>query len=403
MVTACKTRLRTTPTWTRRPLLEWSAATSSGSPLKIDRERGVIEGVKVLGRVSRNSHGLREAVNGTEYTRACMEAALPLYEGCDVLVDHSGPSQKDRSSADVFGQLRNVRLAEDGIRADLHYLKSHELADRVCEDVERGLGVFGLSHDASAARERFDRGTKRLVIESLAAVRSVDLVRKPASNRNLWESEEPTVPTTLRNLLEALKLTPARDVWRRRLLEDNPPSMDASMDAPMDSPADAGSNPEDALWAGFQAAIGKILDQYKSGELDAKAAGKQVMDYLKTHDKLMGSSEPAAPAQADAPVQEDASCNTSKTDANKSEAEKENAKLRHRLAVRELCEAAGVKPDKVLLESLEAVPEATARKLIEREKARGGSPRSSSIQSGGGSGNFKPAADGSEFAKRIKG
>lgn len=392
MATATKPNRRTS-----RTLVEWSASAPAGAPLVVDRARGVIENVKVLGFKSRNNHGLQEAENGTEYTRECCERAVPLYEGADVLVDHATRRTEARGSADIFGQLRNVRLAEDGIRADLHFLKSHPLAERVCEDVERSLGVYGLSHDASAGRERFDRQNKRLVIESIAAVRSVDLVRKPATNRNLWEShEDTTMPkTTLRELLEALKTTPARRKWRNRLLEDD--TLAPSMDAPMDAPA-AGDDPDDALWSGFTAAINKLLEKYASGEMDSKAAVKAIGDYLKTHEKLSSSAEPDAPSEV-AEEEEDYGSDEKKTESVKAKAELDA--LKHKLAVRDLVEAAGIKADKALIESLEELPLASARKLVEREKARGGgSPRSSGAPNGGGSGGAVPT--GTAFGQSIR-
>jgi hypothetical protein len=183
---------------TRRTLLELVAPTTRpGARLRVDTDAGIIFGVRVLGRFSRNSHGAPGAVNGTEYTRACMESALPMYEDAPVKVGHPADRNRpgvERSPTETFGTLRNARVETDEqgepcVRADLHFYTTHPLAERVVEDVQRGLGKFGLSHNAAAARERVDRGSRRLVIESLALVRSVDLVDNPATNRNLWEAD----------------------------------------------------------------------------------------------------------------------------------------------------------------------------------------------------------------------
>jgi SOS response regulatory protein OraA/RecX len=377
-----------------RSLREWSASAPTGSPLRVDREAGVIYGVKVLGFRSRNSHGLREATAGTEYTRRCMEEALPLYEGVDVLVDHDdapgAPRKRSARAGDprLFGALREARVGDDGIRADLHFFRDHELASRVCEDVERGLGRFGLSHDASAKRERFDPASRRLVIESLAIVRSVDLVRKPASNRNLWESQD--VSTTLREQLEA-RLPKwkkgNRAKWANRLLEDD--TMAPAMDAPAET--EEGGSEEDALWSGFVQACMTILN----GDGDAAAKGKKITAYLKAHEKLTQEAEPEAPAD-DEPADPPA-------DPDKTEAVKVKA-LEHKIAVRDLADELGVKGDKVLLEAAEALALPAARKLLEREKARGGQPRSSGFTPGGGTGGAKgkAPADSKEFANSIR-
>lgn len=393
MSAALKTAPRATPTWTRRPLTE--AVQACDSPLKVDKDRRIIFGVKVLGRFSRNSHGLREAVNGTEYTPQCMREALPLYEGVEVMANHAaGPAAKARGVEDVLGVLRNARVEEDGIRADLHYLDSHRTTAAVLEDVERAIGVFGLSHDAEAGRERFDRQSRRLVIESLKSVKSVDLVRKPASNRNLWESGD---MKTVRQVIESLDLSGRWGDWRKRLLEDHVmgPAMDAA--AP-----DAGSGD---LKGALMAALTPMLDDaFESGDPAKLIAA--LKDFVKLHAKHTGKGD-AEPEEPKTEADEDGDKDDAKPDDVKTEALKdENEKLKHKLKVRQLCEEAGVaKPDKVLLESLEAVPEATARKLLEREKARGGDrPRSASIQTGGSSaaGDYKPAADAKEFGRRIK-
>lgn len=396
------------PATAARHLLERHTVGAAGSPLKVDRARGVIYGVKVLGFRSRNNHGLREATGGTEYTRDCARRALPLYEGADVLTDHDAKSQT-RGVRAVFGKLRNARLTEGGVRADLHFLKSHPLADRVCDDVEQRVGVYGLSHDATAGRERFDPASRRLVIESLSAVRSVDLVRKPATNRNLWESGD--MPQTLRDLIAGLELTPARAKVRTRLLEaDGMPEMDVPMDTP--PPADdavAGDGGEDdALWTGFAAAIQSIADSYKAGDLDAKTAGKKILSYLKAHEGLAGPDEPTEPdadegvgAVAEGCDTPDEGCDT--PDEAKTEAVKVRH-LEHKLAVRDLCEAAGVKADKVLLESLEALPLDHASKMVEREKGRAGGgdgrPRSSGVPAAGAGGRLPATAR--EFAASIR-
>lgn len=290
-----------------RRLLEQVAA--STSPLKVDEARGIIYRVKVLGRFSKNSHGMEGAENGTEYSLGAMKGELALLEGRKVKTDHppdrANPA-KERLIEATFGVLRNCVIESDesgepAIWADFHCLTSHPMYPRVLEDVKKGLGVYGLSHNAAASRERFDRATKRLVIEEIAIVRSVDLVDKPATNRNLWESERP-VQKTFRQILESFvrttKVTASkgRSAWGRRLLEDDSAAMDAPADMGEAGVEDAG-DAEDALWGGFQAAIDKILDSYKTGECDAKEAGKKIMDWIKAHEKLTGSDEPEEPVE----------------------------------------------------------------------------------------------------------
>src|SRR5436305_865617 len=80
-------------------------------PGRVDRNAGVIYGVKLLGQRSRNTHGERN-VDETRYTDAAMQSAAPLYEGLPVNFDHAPKSQRGeaRSVADRGGKVRNVKF-----------------------------------------------------------------------------------------------------------------------------------------------------------------------------------------------------------------------------------------------------------------------------------------------------
>ncbi len=151
----------------------------STSPLRVDRDAGIIYGVKVLGW---------DSDNGRRYLPEAGRAAIGLYEGAKVFLDH--PAKKDngpRSDADAFGRLHAVHWTTEGVFGDLHFYTSHPMAERVCEDAEKidSLGVFGLSHNAQGEGETVDG---IFVIHRIVEVRSVDLVSEPATVRNLKES-----------------------------------------------------------------------------------------------------------------------------------------------------------------------------------------------------------------------
>lgn len=377
-----------------RNLLEQAGiAAPSGPKLNIDEANGIIFRVKVLGRFSRNNHGLTEAENGTEYSPACMRKALADYEGkkvkCDHPEDRAQPA-KERPVAVTLGVLRNCVIESDesgepAIWADLHCLTAHPMYPRVIEDVKKGLGVYGLSHNAAAARERFDRASKRLVIEELSTVRSVDLVDKPATNRTLWESERPTMKTTLRELLESRrpKWSKPRRKWADVLLEDD--AMAPSMDAPVVTGEDTGDE-DDALWVGFKGAIDKLFDKYAAGEMDAKEVGKQVVEYLKAHCKLTSDTEPEAPAEdasesdADGEDDSDTGANDKKLNAERSESERELAALKAREKARELCESIDFAPTALQVKAIAALADPKEQRQL-AESFKGGTatrtPRSS--------------------------
>ncbi len=157
--------------------------TFSAAP-RVDREAGVIRGVKILGPSSRN---------GRVYTPRALKQAADIYEGVDVNIDHPdlGRPESERKFADGFGYLTRVVLKDDGVYGDLVYLKSHALAEQVCEAAERMPHQFGLSHNAEGIVAARDGQT---IVEEIISVRSVDIVRHPATSRGLFEAEGQAAP-----------------------------------------------------------------------------------------------------------------------------------------------------------------------------------------------------------------
>lgn len=157
-------------------LLEFVAVRGASAP-RIDRQAGLISGVKILGAESRNNR---------EYSPAALREALDrrLYEGRPVNVDHVEGQR--RSYRDRIGRLQNVALKEDGIYGDLHVNAAHPMAEQLFWDAEHAPENVGLSHDARG--KTAVRGGK-VIVESIELVRSVDLVADPATTAGLFESE----------------------------------------------------------------------------------------------------------------------------------------------------------------------------------------------------------------------
>jgi tetrahydromethanopterin S-methyltransferase subunit G len=157
--------------------------TSKHLGLRVNRESGVIYGVKVLGLHSRN---------GRVYSPAAVQAATKLYEGKPVNVDHA--IGRPRSYRDRIGKLVNVRFDQDGLYADLLVNPKHPLAEQLFWDAEHAPENVGLSHDIRG-KSRYDGTTT--VVETIEEVRSVDLVPEPATTRGLFEgTATSTFPTT---------------------------------------------------------------------------------------------------------------------------------------------------------------------------------------------------------------
>lgn len=161
----------------RETILEYT--TSRGAPLTLDREKGVIRGVKILGL---------ESSNGRQYPTATIKKAAALYESVKVNVNHpqGGQANAPRDYRDRLGALSSIVAREDGLYGDLHFNPKHALAEQLMWDAEHAPANVGLSHNIEGTTRK--RGAK-VVVESIDRVVSVDLVADPATTRGLYESQ----------------------------------------------------------------------------------------------------------------------------------------------------------------------------------------------------------------------
>ena len=181
-------------------LMEYFQA-GGGASLRIDREGGVLYGVKILGCQSRN---------GRLYPTDTLRDALPLYENAKVNLDHpTGPPDMPRSYQDRFGVVRNVMIREDeGLFADFHFNPHHPLAEQLLWDAEHAPENVGFSHNVEASLERHEG---KVVVKRIVNVRSVDLVADPATTAGLFESAEPDSETNTTVVVETDELATLRE------------------------------------------------------------------------------------------------------------------------------------------------------------------------------------------------
>lgn len=162
---------------------------------RVDREHGVIRGVKILGR---------ESKNGRTYTESAITNGAGLYEGAKVNVNHTAKPNQSRDYGDRIGLLRGVTVKAGGLYGNLHYNPKHALAEQLAWDAENSPEACGLSHNVEARTSRKDGKT---IIEQIVAVNSVDLVADPATTHGLYESAiDPDLATlTVDQIPPALK------------------------------------------------------------------------------------------------------------------------------------------------------------------------------------------------------
>jgi hypothetical protein len=151
---------------------------NSGSQrLRVDRDAGVIRGVKLLGLASRN---------GRRYREHALVAAIGLYEGAKVNINHpKGHPLSPRDYQDRLGVVRGVQYRTgEGLFGDLHFNPKHALSEQLVWDAEHAPQNVGMSHNVMA---RTSRSGDETVVEAITKVQSIDLVADPATTSGLYE------------------------------------------------------------------------------------------------------------------------------------------------------------------------------------------------------------------------
>lgn len=150
---------------------------------KIDKERGVIEGVLIL-------TGDKISKNKTMYSRRVLQEAVKRYEGAKMYLDHPKNGETVRSVRDFGGTYKNVRVEEGTkLKADLHLIPSEEVRNTVIPIAESMPAGVGLSiRDRGHGRE--ENGV--FLVEGFAGKGpfSIDLVMEASVNETLFESNQ---------------------------------------------------------------------------------------------------------------------------------------------------------------------------------------------------------------------
>jgi hypothetical protein len=252
-------------------------------PLKVDRQAGIIYGVKAQGKVSRNGYPYTdEAIRGAVRKR--------LFESAKVYIGHP-PREDPRRERDfdaAFGRLFEVHEKPDGIYANLKFNVDHPKARQVCNDAEQGIGNFGLSLNGDGDKRAGPDG--KMQVYEILEVRSVDIVTRPATTVSLSESEgDHRMKTTPLQLLESLSLRADVPRPRRKLIMEAAdalaaePAMNASMDVP-DVTGDGTVDHNDHLAQGFKAALAALVAE----DMPEKDLIKRLKEIIRAKGMLLG-------------------------------------------------------------------------------------------------------------------
>ncbi len=150
---------------------------SNSQRLRVDRDAGVIRGVKLLGLASRN---------GRRYRERALVDAIGLYEGAKVNINHpKGHPLAPRDYQDRLGMVRGVEFrAGEGLFGDLHFNPQHPLSEQLVWDAENAPQNLGMSHNVLA---RTKQAGDETFVEAITKVQSIDLVADPATTSGLYE------------------------------------------------------------------------------------------------------------------------------------------------------------------------------------------------------------------------
>lgn len=375
---------------------------------RVDREAGVIYGVKILGLESPNEGGRR-------YLPEAIKAAIPLYEGAKAKTNHPVRAGQHRDVLETFGWFESCRQDDKGeLFGDLHLLNpKSELAESLYNAADHNPSLFGFSHNAQGDTYR---DGKTEVVREILEVRSIDLVDNPATTKGLFEDRRGTVKIKLREWVEKLHKLPAGGKKRlKRLCEAGvmDPEMEAELGGEMPAEEAPAADHEAALKDGFEASISALVGDSLDGSLDPTEALKKIKELLTSHAKLAGGGKEDVEEEdedEEKDVEEEEECDDEEGKKKMKES-RELKLLRAEKRGRILCEEAGVAPDSPLLEALACLPDEKAMKrLIDREKGRSassgrGKPRTQLRESADSSSDevsVKSITDGKTFAAALR-
>lgn len=309
---------------------------------RIDRDAGIIRGVKIIQPKSKN---------GRRYLQEALQEAAPMYESMRVYIDHIDPEKKNkqRSKSDRWGKLVNVKEADGGLVGDLHYLKSHSLTEPILESIER-FEDTGLSHDASGMVERRDGET---VVTKIEKVHSVDFVEEAATNRNLFEGVEdrPMKKKVLAVLREGVEDKSVSRCLARLAEQKDAPDLEALEMEVADGATDD-----------------QILSSAGSSLFSALFEGKTFSEGVDALRVLV--EDPAA--KSDPPKEDQGLVESLQRELQ--ELKEERAREKSEASCRSLLEAAGVEVTDKRLEYLMAIPEGKRQNLVDEFPKKGRRP-----------------------------
>lgn len=233
--------------------------------VKVDKEAAIVRGAKFFGL---------ESANSRTYSDGAANDVRKLIESVVINLDHPDRKEagRERGIMEGFAVPMNAERRTDGIYGDIQCIKAHPSTAVFLEWAERFPDKLGFSINAEGTIGKQKIGGKA-VVESVTSLRSLDLVRNPATTKGIFESKEKTVSKTFKQILEASFPKTAKGC---ALLEN---SAFGAMEVEV---PDGG----DEVKAAFDAAAASILES----SADTKVATKKLANLVESFEKLADTS-----------------------------------------------------------------------------------------------------------------
>lgn len=157
-----------------------SEALAFSAPESIDREKGIVRGVRVLNTTSRNNRAYPEPVLRAAVDKYAARCNLGHHRHPVTGVPVEAPPEKR------FGRHANPRVVAGGVSTDFHFNPEHPYAKPFLWAAENDPGsvCFSPLHNCEWAVEAGGRRTARAILE----VASVDLVTDGGTTSGVFES-----------------------------------------------------------------------------------------------------------------------------------------------------------------------------------------------------------------------
>jgi len=146
---------------------------------QVDESAGIIRGVALLSRESRDSAGKVRR----RYQETAHDSAVRVFEGAQVFANHAAQAGT-RDVRDLVGNVANVRRENGYVRGDLHVLE-HQRA-WVFALARQPQSKAGMSWDGFGRRTEGEDGVE--IVEDIRVVNSIDIVSAGGTVSNLFEA-----------------------------------------------------------------------------------------------------------------------------------------------------------------------------------------------------------------------